>query len=406
MTSLSSSRICAQISQVKDLEIQEIEVLPPVVPCVSVLKPKVMNSKDLRVFFDASLIITKPYIRTTTEYQEHLKKIIKTDPNNLQFRNQSSFNSIKMANIFKNLQKQCRVEDNSLKMAAKAEGFLRISKSENLTTKKIDPFNAFHYYMKAVIQEYEGIDCQNFVQVKEYIKNLLLAQTLDPKSKEISDMLDKAINFLHTAWNELVSEGTIESPTAEKWGKELEEVLAQDPLKELFLRDPTLFQFSDLEKYRGFFTQHPQLASREAFVKKHPELTQIQLQDDTLSEDNLREALTSAAEHPFLNTIFLLSGSSQRSPLLTPGMASVLKEGMLFFQGKGKCLTVYLKSSRDVFALMSSFVMDGSLSKENGSIGQQVVAIPKGTGIIQAIRVSIDEPFVKTGTQLVKKADS
>lgn len=346
------------------------------------------NRDQIPTQFKSGIKITRSYFTEIQSiHKQYVEKIIQS-PYDFKLRYQLAENSLKMAELCKNLLMTATIPAKIEEHKKNEKNFINKAKWEIQQAKNIDDLNPLYFYLESMIEEYEGVDCKNLCQVEKYIQYLTTALAIDPNSIVIKQKLDEIVLFLKIRWKELVEENMIDSSTHLHWTQELDKFLSIDPLKNLFVLNPQFFKYSSRIEYASFFNQHPELKNIKAFEAKYSDIGSINLIDG-LNQESVRKTLALVEDHPLAKKLPLISETA----LLTPVVANEIKEGMLKYFEKNKILRVYVGNKDDMETIVHSFTNDKSYVK--GSVSVEELAMKGFSHRIYAVFITSDDPFKK-----------
>lgn len=336
--------------------------------------------------------MTTLYMNWVKTQQVTISQQLSKDPNNFTLRLKLAENALLLAEMVRSFLETPNLKTNVKESCiSKRDAFIEMAKLEIQDAKLLNIFNPLNYYTQSMIMEFEGVDCQDITKVEEYIRLLTQALALDPASVEINETLDRAVAYLRQKWTTLKDASSIDETKYGEWTRKLDGWLSDNALKKMFQTNPALFKLASLVKYQGFFQQHPELKSKEAFLAAYPELAVIQV-PTVLSAGNIREALAQAENDPFATKLFILCEKG----FINPSIAHEIKEGMLNYFSKGKALRVYV-SEPDTTAITNSFKLElgKTLVEGKGQLASDILRMKGISFFIYAMHISPEFPFIK-----------
>lgn len=209
----------------------------------------------------------------------------------------------------------------------------------------LSPLNANYYYTKALIYDFRHSFFDSG-ELEACLESLQLSSLIDPAHLSASFLKNK-IETLKAEWNE--------SPAFLSFLRRFSET--QQPLNELFRKNPALFQLANRIDYKSFFERYPHLRSIPSFIKQFPNLGMLSFYGN-IKPDYLRGELAKATVNPFVSYIFM----KFPTPKLTLALAHEIKEAMLNFMINRKTLHLILGNQRDAEQILFCFKSDQTLT--------------------------------------------
>lgn len=191
------------------------------------------------------------------------------EPNNIQFKFNFIRQSIKLMECLRDIQKSPNeVQDYNKYL----QNTFKFASEQADLALNINPADANSHFIKALLEEFKGVNVKDLNQVINVVKLLLLAQSLDSQSEEIRDNFDRTVDSVKIKWNKLSEEATeiSEKEKYQDWNKQLNSLLkgnfVENSLKEMFIKNPSLFE--KVRDNQPLLDRFPFLKNQEKFNKK------------------------------------------------------------------------------------------------------------------------------------------
>ena len=211
----------------------------------------------------------------------------------------------------------------------------------------------FAAYMGKVYPEIQETDLVNMNVLRDLLLTLRRATILDPEFVNTSEELESIKEFLHKHWEKLKIEDQLDEETYNLLNQNLEQILAEDPFKDEFIKNPELFK-QVKNAPEALLKKYPHLASASDFLSRYPTAGWIELPNQTFNTENLKLCINKAKASPLARTLVLESADA----IITPSHAYLIKNLIVERQD----LTILLGNEDDLITLTTAFKEDKTIA--------------------------------------------